>query len=209
MATATVQIKAPNLQTAAFSIRGTAPLVVHRFSHKVQQGMLDKMENGSNASTSKGKRAAVNLDEVMNEGRYFSSEGWDGFNASSIRCAIISACRLVGFKMTLAKLSLFVIADGVDKVEPQIGLIRINGKARRMDAWARVETGVAYMTVRPCYDKWAATVRIRFDADQFSITDVSNLLARVGAQVGICEGRPDSKNSAGMGWGTFEIEEAK
>lgn len=209
MATATVQIKAPNLQTAAFNIRGTAPLVVHRFSHKVQQGMLDKMENGSNARTSKGKRAAVDLDEVMNEGRYFSAEGWDGFNASSIRCAIISACRLVGFKMTLAKLSLFVISDGVDKVEPQIGLIRINGKARRMDAWARVETGAAYMTVRPCYDKWTATVRIRFDADQFSITDVSNLLARVGAQVGICEGRPDSKNSAGMGWGTFEIEEAK
>jgi hypothetical protein len=28
---------------------------------------------------------------------------------------------------------------------------------------------------------------------------------RVGIQVGICEGRPDSKNSAGMGWGTFKL----
>jgi hypothetical protein len=24
-------------------------------------------------------------------------------------------------------------------------------------------------------------------------------------QVGICEGRPDSSNSTGMGWGTFEV----
>jgi hypothetical protein len=32
---------------------------------------------------------------------------------------------------------------------------------------------------------------------------------RVGAQVGIGEGRPDSKNSTGMGWGTFEIKEVK
>jgi hypothetical protein len=31
-------------------------------------------------------------------------------------------------------------------------------------------------------------------------------IARVGQQVGICEGRPDSKNSAGMGWGLFDIE---
>ena len=36
--------------------------------------------------------------------------------------------------------------------------------------------------------------------------DVTNLLMRVGQQVGIGEGRPDSKNSAGMGWGTFNVE---
>jgi len=36
---------------------------------------------------------------------------------------------------------------------------------------------------------------------------LTNLLARAGLQVGIGEGRPDSKNSAGMGWGLFQIEE--
>ena len=49
-------------------------------------------------------------------------------------------------------------------------------------------------------------MRIRFDADMFSAADVANLMNRVGAQVGIGEGRPDSKNSAGMGWGLFSIE---
>jgi hypothetical protein len=39
----------------------------------------------------------------------------------------------------------------------------------------------------------------------FSLDDISNLLMRVGLQVGLGEGRPDSKKSAGMGWGTFEI----
>jgi len=38
---------------------------------------------------------------------------------------------------------------------------------------------------------------------------VTNLLSRVGMQVGIGEGRPFSKNSAGMGWGTFELEGSK
>ena len=32
-----------------------------------------------------------------------------------------------------------------------------------------------------------------------------NLMARAGAQVGVGEGRPDSKTSAGLGFGTWEI----
>lgn len=48
-------------------------------------------------------------------------------------------------------------------------------------------------------------LRIRFDADLFTKTDIVNLIMRVGAQVGIGEGRPDSKDSAGMGFGLFEI----
>jgi hypothetical protein len=42
--------------------------------------------------------------------------------------------------------------------------------------------------------------------DQFTHQDVANLMTRVGLQVGLGEGRPDSKNSAGMGWGLFQIE---
>ena len=71
----------------------------------------------------------------------------------------------------------------------------------------RNATGVCDIRIRPMWDEWNAVVRIRFDADIFSLTDVTNLLMRVGEQVGLCEGRPDSKQSAGMGWGLFKIEE--
>ncbi len=203
-----VTIKPPNLQTAVFEIAGTAPLVVHRFSAKAKAGMLAKMEAGS---TAKGKkvREPFNKEVAFNEARYVSGDGWDGFNAGAVRAAMISACRLVGFKMTLAKLSVFVVQDGWDKTEPEIPLVKINGKARLLESVARVETGQAYVTVRPCYDKWSAKITIRFDGDQFTLDDVSNLLSRVGQQVGLCEGRPDSKNSAGMGWGTFVVKGEK
>ena len=46
--------------------------------------------------------------------------------------------------------------------------------------------------------KWKSDVTIQFDADQFSIDDVGNLLLRAGMQVGICEGRPFSKKGVGM-----------
>ncbi len=203
-----VQIKAPDLRTAVFKITGDAPLVIHRFGSKTKQQMAQKMEQGK-SSGSKKNREAKNSDDTFNESRYISAEGWDGFHAAAVRNAMISACRLVAFKMTLAKMSIFVLADGYDKAEPQIPLIRILGKPEKQSDMARVETGSPYITYRARYFPWSAHVRIRFDHDQFSLEDVTNLLSRVGAQVGIGEGRPDSKNSCGMGWGTFSLQVAE
>ena len=104
-------------------------------------------------------------------------------------------------------MSIFVLADGWDKTEPQIPLIRIYGKPVKQSDMARVETGQPYVTYRAAYHDWSAKIKIRFDSDQFTATDILNLLSRVGQQVGIGEGRPDSKNSAGMGWGLFEVEQ--
>lgn len=203
-----VQIKAPNFQHAQFSIIGVAPLVIHRFSAKLKKQMLEKMEIGK-ASSSKKNREPKNTQETYNEARYTAKAGWDGFHAGAIRNAMISACRLVNFKMTLAKLSIFVEEDGWDAKEPQIPLVRIYGEPTMQVDMARVETGQPYVTVRAAYHDWSAKIKIRWDADQFTTKDISNLLSRVGMQVGLCEGRPDSKNSAGMGWGLFRLEEAQ
>lgn len=206
--TTSVSIKPPNFQEAMFQIKGTAPLVIHRFSVKTREQMKQKMETGKAASSRKN-REAKDTDDIFNESRYISTEGWDGFHAASIRNAMIGVCRLVNFKMTLAKLSVFVEADGWDKFEPQIPLIRIHGKPTKQEDMARVETGQPYVTVRAAYHDWSANVRIRWDGDQFTLSDVTNLLMRVGMQNGIGEGRPNSKNSAGMGWGLFEIAKNK
>lgn len=201
----TVTIKPPRFGIALFHIKGIAPLVIHRFSLKTKEQMKQKMETGK-AASSKRNREAKATDDLYEEARYRHADGWDGFKASSIRNAMISACRLVGFKMTLAKLSVFVLEDGRDALEPQIPLIRINGDPVKQEDMARVETGQPYVTVRPAYHEWGAKVRIRFDMDQFTHQDVANLMMRVGLQVGIGEGRPDSKNSAGQEWGLFEIQ---
>ena len=203
---ATVEIKAPNMKEAVFKIVGTAPLVVHRFSIKTKQEMQLKMETGKAAGNRK-IREPKNSDDTYNEGRYISKAGWDGFHAAALRNAMIRACSLVGFTMTMAKMSVFIVADGWDAKEPQIPLVRIYGEPTKQEDMARVETGQPYVTIRPAYYDWYANVRIKWDADQFKLDDITNLLMRVGMQVGLCEGGPSSKNSAGMGWGLFEIEQ--
>lgn len=201
-----ITIKAPNFKTAEFFIRGTAPLVVHKFSAKAIKMIRDKQELGSVAKKG-AKRDPKNFTDVFNGARHISLDGWDGIPASAFRCAMISACRLVGFKMTLAKLSVFVEADGFDETEGT-PLVRIIGdKPEQFESMVRIGIGgsTTDISVRPMYRKWGAKLRIRYDGDQFSQGDVANLLLRCGMQIGICEGRPDSKSSCGMGWGVFEI----
>ena len=125
-------------------------------------------------------------------------------NAAAFRAAMISACRLVGFKMTLAKLSTFVEADGFDDKDG-VPLVRIYGQSHTYTAHTRNATGVVDVRSRPMYRNWAAKLTVRYDMDQFKMNDVLNLVARCGMQVGIGAGRPDSKASAGCGFGLFRV----
>ena len=200
-----IKISAPNIREAKFLIRGTAPLVVHKFSAKAKAMIRQKQEAGSLANKGKSK-SAKDFEEVFQGARHISTEGWDGIPAAAFRAGIISACRLVGFKMTLAKLSIFVAADGFDETEgTPLARILSPAEPERNESMVRLATGVCDISVRPMWRIWGAELRIQYDADQFTADDVRNLLARVGAQVGVCEGRPDSKSSAGCGWGTFEL----
>lgn len=206
--TKSVEIKAPRLHVVEFEIVGTAPYVQHRFSAKAINQIIATQEAGTQAK-SKKKREPKDFGDVYQQAMHISKDGWHGIPAGAFRNAMISACRTVGYKMTHAKLAAFVLADGFDAVDGT-PLVRIYGTPHRHTSHARNDNGSVDIRVRPMWDDWSAVVRVRYDADMFSESDVANLLMRVGMQVGIGEGRPDSKNSAGMGWGMFMLkQEAK
>lgn len=202
-----VSITPPNILTTPYRIIGTAPLVQNKFSARVLEGMAADQAAGPSAKK-KSKRDAKDFDRCVKEATHYSEKGWAGIPASAFRAGLISTCRLLGFPMTLAKLSIFVLADGYERdrfgVQPLVKITK--GKPKRTDFAVRNATGVADIRPRPMWDEgWEAIVRIQYDADQFTAEDVTNLLARMGQQVGIGAGRPDSKDSAGMGWGTFRV----
>jgi hypothetical protein len=200
-----VTITAPNFQHAVFRIIGTAPLVVCRFSSDAKASISATHSEGTTAS-SKKKRKKIEPVEQFKAARYYHESGWEGFQASAIRNAMISACRIVEFKMTIAKLCVFCEPDGYDMHEPQIPLVRIIGKPTlQTDHVRNKNSGQFSVSTRAAYHNWQADVRLKWDGDRFTLADVANLLSRVGQQVGIGCGRPDSKESAGMGWGLFTV----
>jgi len=201
-----VTISPPNFQTAVFRLIGTAPYVQNAFSKKAREAMKATQEAGSTAKKGK-KREPKDFKACHEEAKHESMDGWPGMPASAFRNAMISACRIVGFHMTKAKLSLFAEADGFD-AESGVPLIRFaKGKPEYCEHYVRLTTGVCDIRARALWKPgWEVELRVRFDGDQFTLKDVTNLLMRVGMQVGIGEGRPDSPKSCGMGWGLFALK---
>lgn len=200
-----ITITPPNLLTLELKIVGVAPYMQAKFSEKAKSKIKLTQERGSVAKKGE-KREPRDFAGDFIAAQHLSTEGWAGIPAAALRNACIDACRMVGFQMTRAKMSVFVEPDGFDAADGT-PLVKLDAKApERTDMAVRNATGVVDIRIRPMWREWAAKVRLTFDADQFTAQDVTNLLARAGLQVGIGEGRPFSKSSAGMGFGLFRVE---
>lgn len=200
-------VEAPNFNELVMTIKGAAPYVQHKFSQKSREQMKAAQELGDKKKSVK-KREPKNFEQCYKDAMHVSTEGWHGIPATAFRNAMISACRIAGVTMTRAKLAIFVEADGFD--DDGTPLIRITkGSPKPHEMHVRVGQGSNPTTdirVRPMWEPgWEAVVRVRFDADFIDGQQVVNLMMRVGKQVGIGEGRPDSRSGNGMGWGLFEI----
>jgi hypothetical protein len=200
-----ITIAPPKFEVAAFAIVGVAPYVQNKFSAKAREKMRRAQEAGSTAKKG-SKREPKDFGAAFEGAMHRSADGWCGIPAPAFRNACVSACRMCGFKMTHAKLSLFIEPDGFD-CDDGTPLVRITkGEPEYSEMAVRNESGVCDLRPRPMWrEGWEAVVRVRFDGDQFSLMDVANLLLRAGMQVGIGEGRPDSRKSCGLGWGLFRL----
>ena len=199
-----ITIAPPNFQVAEFRIVGTAPYVQNKFSKKAQDQIRATQEAGSTARSGK-KREAKDFQACYESAKHKTKEGWCGIPAPAFRNAMVDACKTAGFHMTKARLAVFVLPDGFD-AEDGTPLVKITkGAPKYHQSWVRNETGVVDLRARAMWDEgWEARVRVRFDADMFTKTDVAALLMRAGQQVGVGEGRPGGK-TCGMGWGLFDL----
>lgn len=205
----TLTILPPRFEVAEFKIRGNAPFVSNKMGARVIEQMKRKQLEGS-TSKKGGNRSPKDFQLIYRESMHQSNEDWYGLPATAFRNAMVSACKTVGFAMTRAKLSIFIEADGFDK-DDNTPLVKFSkGKPEYFESPVRLATGVCDITARGMWKPgWEANLRVKFDRDQFTLTDVANLLIRVGMQVGVGSGRPDSKTSCGMGWGTFDVLDAE
>lgn len=198
-------ISPPNLQTLELRIVGQAPYMQAKFSEKAKQAMMTKQAAGSVAKKG-ARREARDFDADFVAAQHRATDGWAGIPAAALRNACIDACRMVGFQMTRAKMSVFIEPDGFDQADGTPLVRLLAPEPEKTEMATRNATGVVDIRIRPMWREWSAIVRLTFDADQFTASDVTNLLARAGLQVGIGEGRPFSKSSAGMGFGLFTVE---
>ena len=201
-----IEIRPPAFETIRLHIDGTAPLITHKFSEKMRRQIEEKQT--AKDATSK-KREPKDYRQEFENARYRAREGgWDGIPCGALRNSMIAACRTVeGLAMTKAKGAFFILPQGHD-ITDGTPLVRIIGDVKHDTRPVRLESGVADLRNRPRYDNWSAVFDVQYDADMVSASDVANLLARAGAQVGICEMRPQAPNSFGGDFGLFGVRES-
>lgn len=200
-----LQITPPNFKLAHFEISGQTAYVQHRFSEKTAREIEKKQKAGDQAAATRKKKTPKQFHQLWLDAQYISTEGWNGIPSSAFRNAMISACRLTGMTMVLAKQVIFIVAEGNDRKDGT-PLTRIYGKVTEPNPMpVRIGTTMD-LVCRPTWPQWTAKPLIRWDDDFLSLHDVANLLQRAGQQVGIGEGRHASKSSNGVGWGEFTVD---
>lgn len=209
-----VDILPPNFEVLEIEVEGNAPFVQAKFSEKARNEIRAKMEaKGPKKSVKDRPPRDYAAEFLACQHRGHSADGsgpWSGIPAAAFRRAMIDACRLVTPKleMTRAKMAVFIVADGTDRSDGTQLVKIVGGEPEKHESMVRNDNGATDLRVRAMWKSWGATLRVRYDADMLTVSAVVNLLSRAGLQIGVGEGRPFSKDSAGMDWGTFTVKES-
>jgi len=186
-------------ETAVIEIKGTAPLIVHRWAEKAREEMLGKQQGRKTAKVSKDPQADFEA------ARYkFADDSGDGFPTTAFKKAtVLGGGRIFGksIKMTELRQNLLFIPDGMGTDGMQ--LTAITGTPVMREDMVRIGMGTADIRHRPMYEDWTASLKIQYIPN---LIDLGSIVALVdaGGTNGIGEWRPEKNGS----YGTYEVVDA-
>lgn len=205
-----VKLKLPVVKTAIVRtmIMGFTPLVVNAWTNKADQQMQE-LQKGGTGQKRKGKdRPPRDYAAEYESSKHLNMEGEECFSTLSLQHALVRACTLIGFKMTIGKMAFTALPDSWD-ARDGMPLTRIqNCKSTQHVCRVRLPNGSPDIRSRAMYAPgWKAMVAIEYDTNLFNQEEIIDLLVRAGEQCGIHEGRKTSPKGVGCGWGMFSTPE--
>ena len=176
-------------------VKGTAPLIVHRWSEKAKEMMLASQQGKKTPKHAKDPQA--DYESSM----YRFTDGGHGFPVMAFKNATVKGGgRVFGkaVKMTELRQVFTFIADGLGTDGTQ--LVKINGEPSMREDMVRVGMGTADIRYRAEYRDWSAIIRVEFVP---SVIDIESVVALVdaGGTNGVGEWRPEKSGS----YGTYEV----
>lgn len=193
-----VEIKPLKLSRVSIPIVGDTELIMHRWSTKAKQMMLDK-QMGKARGKKENKDPQADYEACI----YRLDDGSPAFPAAAFKAAIVGACRLFdGLPMTRVKIAVRV--EGEFNAEGEC-LVRVDGQARMREDMVRLETGVADIRYRAGFPEWRASLQVTFNEGILSLEQLYNLVNAAGFG-GVGEWRPSAPKSASGSYGCFHVE---
>jgi hypothetical protein len=184
------------IETIEVPIRGTAPLIVHRFSEKEKRKMLDNMQGRKTPKENKDPNAEY-------EAAFYRIKGTDdyGFPVLAFKAATIGAARFYGKSVTMTALKQFLFFRGVPG-EDGMSMAVINGEPEMREDVVRVNRGGSDLRYRPIFHEWSTTLTVMYVQSALTRGSVLSLIDAGGLGVGVGEWRPEKSGD----FGTYEID---
>ena len=182
-------IKKPNIKTIQFDIKGTQPLIMHKWDEKAKKMMLDKMQMKT------VKRDAKDPDREFKNSMYLLSNGKHpkgpyGFPAVGFKSAAVRAAKQTTMAMTDARSLFYVVPDDGDLVE-----IKSDQPVMREDIMRIKQT--VDIRYRGQFNNWSAKLTVKYNSDSISDEQILNLFELAGFSAGIGEWRMERGGTFG------------
>jgi len=175
-------------------IRGTAPLLIHRFTEQAESARKTRRIEVSNTDPR----------EEAKKNAYIAPDGTYYFSAFAIPNAMSSAGsnhKGTGTRRTLR----FIVPSAVRMERDTVTILNGTGPAKDFEVDSRPVTIPAtkgrIMRHRPRFDQWGARFMMSVDDETLSLEMAHQLLSEAGQNIGIGDFRPEKRGP----FGTFRV----
>lgn len=203
-----IVLKQMEIKEAVIRIVGDSSLIVHDWTQKAKQEMLDKMMGKKKAEKRENKDPIAEFadsmhwisgkpakfDEESVRKAIESDESRWGFPATGFKQAMCSTAYRCGWEPNQMGLrgGLFVVPDGNDLVE-------IKGcKPVMREDMVKVGMGQPDIRYRGEFKNWHADLHIRYDVSAYPLDYLVNILNTAGFKCGVGEWRVERDGQFGM-----------
>lgn len=192
---AAIQISRIAAQRIQVPIIGTSPLIVHAWSQKAKEQML-------NAQMGR-KMPKLNRDpEADYEASLYRTDDGYGFPLLAFKAATVGAARYYGKDVAMTTLRQALFMTGVPSRDRSQILTPIFGEPKSREDMVRVGMGGTDLRFRAEFVEWSAVLDITFVTSMLSQASVVSLIDAGGMGIGVGEWRPEKRGQNG----TYQVD---
>jgi hypothetical protein len=186
-----IQISRLAAERILVPIIGTSPLIVHRWSQKAKQQMLDAQQGRKSVKENRDP------EKDFLESLYHLADGGYGFPTLGFKAATVGAARFFGKSIKMTELRQFVFMHGVAAIDGSQPLTPIIGAEPVMrEDMVRVGMGTD-LRYRGEFRDWSALLDVTFVTGAINRESVLSLIDAGGMGVGVGEWRPEKRGENG------------
>lgn len=193
-----VHIQRIAAETLRIPIVGTAPLIVHQWSAKAKQQMLDAQQGRKTVKQIRDPQADYE------SSLYRTADGY-GFPTLAFKAATVGAARFFGKSVRMTELRQFLFMTGVPSADGSQILTPIEGEPKQREDMVRVGMGGTDLRYRGEFQEWRAALTVTFVTTALSRESVLSLIDAGGLGVGVGEWRPEKRGQNG----TYALDDTR